>query len=267
MVPLAASVTLFGITMEPITISLISFGFIFAGAISGYFFGQLLPEHHMSADSKDAVKMGWGIVATMSALVLSLLVASAKNTFDVVNAESTEASAQLIVLNHTLLDYGPDADALRTELRSVVVAAIKRDWPEIQLDSPVPAAPQHSNGMEAFDDDLSKLTPATDDQRTLLTKAKQLSGDLCMERWLIIEQSKNSLPPALMIALVFWLTLLFLGLGLYAPRNKTVLAMLILCSLSVSVAIFLIVDMSHPLRGLICVSSDSMLHVLEQLRQ
>src|SRR5476651_1696373 len=94
------SVTIFGIQMEPLTISLISFAFIFSGALSGFYCGHRLPEHHLSSESKDAVKMGWGIVATMSALVLSLLVASAKNTFDTVNSESTQDSAKLIVLNH-----------------------------------------------------------------------------------------------------------------------------------------------------------------------
>ncbi|MCE0521583.1 MAG: DUF4239 domain-containing protein [Methylacidiphilales bacterium] len=265
--PLLASVALFGISMEPLTISLISFASILGGALFGFFFARVLPEHHLGPDSKDAVKMGWGIVATMSALVLSLLVASAKNTFDTVNSESTETSAKLIMLNHTLVEYGSDADAVRNDLRTAVASAIRRDWSENPIDTSIPAAAQHSNVMQGFNDELNQLVPKNDDQRALLAKARQLTGDLCLERWLIIEQSKNSLPPALIIALVFWLTILFLGLGLFSPNNKTVLMMLVLCSLSVSVAIFLINDMSHPLRGLISVSSASMLDVWNHLNQ
>ena len=268
--PVVASVELFGIQMDPLTISLISFCCIFGGAISGYVCARHLPEHHLNHDSRDAVKMGWGIVATMSALVLSLLVASAKNTFDTVNSESTEASAKLIMLNHTLVRYGPDADAAREDLRRLVASVIKRDWPEETITEtvPTPAAPQHSNLMEGFNDTLAtKLKPSTEEQKELLAEAHKLTTELALARWLIIEQSKNSLPPALIIALVFWLSILFLGLGLFSPKNKTVLAMLVLSSVSVSVAIFLINDMSHPMRGIISVSSASMLDVWDHVNQ
>ncbi len=212
--------------------------------------------------------MGWGIVATMSALVLGLLVASAKNTFDTVSSESTDASAKIIMLNHILVQYGSDADAERHDLRTDVASVIKRDWPDTTISDAAPAAPQHSNVIQDFSDSLGKkLIPQTDQQRALLAKAQKLSDELSLERWLIIEQSRNSLPPPLIIALVFWLTILFLGLGLCSPHNKTVLAMLFLCSLSVSVAIFLINDMSHPMRGLIFVSSDSMLDVWSHLNE
>jgi hypothetical protein len=78
---------------------------------------------------------------------------------------------------------------------------IKRDWDDAPIDSPVPAAPQHSNVMQGFNDELTKLIPKTDSQRTLLAKAQGITSELCMDRWLIIEQSKNSLPPALLVAL------------------------------------------------------------------
>ena len=253
--------------MEPVTLSLISFGCIFGGAIGGFICARHLPEHHLSPDSKDAVKMGWGIVATMSALVLSLLVASAKNTFDTVNAGSTQTAAKLIVLNHKLVEYGPDARAARDDLRAVVASAIKRDWPDTPIAPTVAAAPENSNVMQDFSDRLMTLTPKDDAHRVILNEAQQITVELSLERWLIIEQSRSSLPPALIIALVFWLTLLFLGLGLFSPHNKTVLMMLILCSVSVSVAIYLISDLSHPLKGLITISSDAMLDVWSHLNQ
>jgi hypothetical protein len=253
--------------MEPIQISLISFAFIIAGALFGFYLSSILPETHLSHDSKEAVKMGWGIIATMSALVLSLLVASAKNTFDVVNSETTETAAQIIVLNHALLQYGPDADPIRNDLKTKVAASIKRDWPDDAIDSSVPAAPQHSNLMEGMHDEVSKLKPTTDEQRELKSQAEAASETLSKGRWLIIEQSRISLPTALFFALVFWLTLLFFGLGLFSPHNKTVLMMLILCSLSVSIAIFLINDLSHPLRGVIEISSVPMLDAFAHINQ
>ncbi len=254
--------------MDPLAISLISFVCIFAGALSGYYLGNLLPDHHLSSESRDSVKMGWGIIATMSALVLSLLVASAKNTFDTVGNESIESAAKIIVLDQSLREYGPQADEVRSDLRTLVASVIKRDWPEVNIDSPVPAAAQHSNLMQAFHDEIrAKLKPTTDDQRESFSQADHTSRELALERWLVIEQSKVALPFPLFGALVFWLSMLFIGLGLLAPRNRTVLMMLVLCAVSVSIAIFLINDMSHPLKGLITVSSAPMLDVWVHINQ
>jgi hypothetical protein len=251
--------------MGPATISLISFVFILGGALFGFYLGSVLPEDHLSHESREAVKMGWGIIATMSALVLSLLVASAKNTFDVVNVEYTDAAVKLIVLNHILAEYGVEADGVHSHLLSAVAAGIKRDFPEEKISSTVPAAAQHSNLMERIHDEVRKLIPATDEQRKLLSQAEQVSDDLSINRWRIIEQSRTYLPNGLFVALVFWLAILFVGLGLFAPRNPTVLLMLVLCSLSVSIAIYLINDLSHPLRGIIQVSSAPILDAFNQM--
>jgi hypothetical protein len=253
--------------MNPLIISLITFCFITFGTLAGYYLSRLLPEDHLSAESKDTIKMTWGIIATMSALVLGLLVASAKNAFDTVNNERTDTAVKYIVLSHVLHQYGPDADAAREDLRRLVASAIKRDWPNETLDGNVAAAPDNSNLMEGFQDRLSQLVPVTDKQRALLERAQQLSGELSTARWLIIEQSTTNLPEALYIALVFWLTVLFMGLGLFAPHNKTTLTTSILGGFCVSVAIFLINDMSHPLDGFIIVSSASMHDVWSHLNQ
>ena len=247
--------------MDPLTISLISFGCILASAVTGFVLARFLPEHHLNSESRDAVKMGWGIVATMSALVLGLLVASAKNTYDTANTESTETAAKLVVLNHKLVQFGPDADGVRSSLRSAIASAIKRDYPDVNLEADVPAAAENANVMEGFSDRLITLTPKTDAQQVILAQAKQLTIELNLARWLLIEQSKNPLPLTLIVAVVFWLSILFLGLGLFCPNNHTVLIMLILCSVSVSVAIFLVNDMSHPFKGLITVSPGAMLDV------
>jgi hypothetical protein len=102
--------------VNPLTISLISFVFILGGALFGFYLGSVLPNDHLSHESRDAVKMGWGIIATMSALVLGLFVASAKNTFDVVNVGYTDRAVKFIVLNHILAEYGVQADGVRSHL-------------------------------------------------------------------------------------------------------------------------------------------------------
>ena len=253
------------VAMDPLTISLISFVFILGGMLLGFFISKRLPEHHLTSDSKDGVKMTWGIIATMTALVLGLLVASAKNTFDTVNNERTEAAAKLIILNHLLIRYGPDADGLRQDLRRDVASGIKRDWPDEKFDVDVPPAPENSNLIDAFQDKLDHLTPTTDLQRGILAQAQKICGELALGRWLVIEQTTIQLPNVLLITVVFWLSLLFMGLGLIAPRNKTTLISSALGVFSVSLAIYIINDMSHPLQGLITVSSTSMHDVWARL--
>ena len=112
-----------------------------------------------------------------------------------------------------------------------------------------------------------ELTPATDAQRQMLAQALQLTGDLLQFRWLLIEQAQNALPKPLLIVLLFWLTMLHTSFGLFAPRNATVIIALLACALSVSAAIFLILEMSHPMSGFIKVSSAPMLKALEHLEQ
>ncbi len=253
--------------MSPLSISLISFAFIFGGTLSGSYLARLLPDHHLSSDSKDAVKMTWGVLATMSALVLGLLVASAKNSFDTVNNEVVEVAAKILVLNHILVLYGPQADAARNELRQAVAAAMKRDWPDDAISTATSTTAEKGNGMEPVRDKLDKLSPATDAQRALLSQAEQISGDLMLARWLVLEESRTLLPTVLFVPLVGWLTLLFTGIGLLAPRNKTVLASSLIGSLSLAVAIFLINDLSHPLSGVVTVSSAPMRDALEYLSQ
>lgn len=211
--------------------------------------------------------MAWGIVATMAALVLSLLVASAKNTFDTINNETTGIGAKIMVLDHDLARYGPETKATREELRQVVAARMQKIWPGDATTGPASAELEQGNGMEGVEDQISKLVPQTDDQRALLAQAKQICGDLLMARWLIIEQSHAGLPNILLVVLVLWLTLLFFGIGLLAPRNKTVLVALFLCNLSFSTAIFLIDEMDRPLDGVMKISSAPLSKVLEHLNQ
>ena len=250
--------------MNPLTIGLISFVFILGGTLLGFYLGHRLPQPHVSNDSKETVKMAWGMVATMSALVLSLLVASAKSSFDTVGSENTQAAAKIVMLEHTLLRYGPQTDGVRRVLRQSVLSTMESDADKEEV-TETPAALDKANGLEQVEEALSQLTPATDDQRALLAHAKAITDELFQARVLVIEQSHTFLPNVLLFALILWLTLLFLGISLFAPRNKTVLVTLLLCCFSLSFAIFLINDLNHPLHGIITVSKYPMREALDYL--
>jgi membrane-bound ClpP family serine protease len=126
---------------------------------------------------------------------------------------------------------------------------------------------ERANGMEVVQAKLRELTPVTDAQRQLLAQAQQISGELLQFRWLLIEQTQNALPMPFLVMVLFWLTMLHMSFGLFAPRNAMVIVVLFLCALSVSGAIFLILEMNHPLSGTIKVSGAPMLKALQHLGQ
>jgi len=253
--------------MSSQTIFLISAGCIFGGALVGMLLHGLLPEPHLRDASKDTVKVGAGMIATLSALVLGLLVGSAKNTFDTAEAEMTQGSAKIILLDRLLADYGPETKAAREQLRRTVATQIEDLWPEEKTGVSGLAAFERTNGLEAVQMTLLKVMPTTDAQRQLFAAAQQICGDLRQTRWLLVEQSQSPIPIPFLVVLLFWLTVLHVSFGMLAPRNATVVAVLLICALSVSGAIFMVLEMSHPLDGIIKVSSAPMRKALEHLGQ
>ncbi len=207
------------------------------------------------------------MIATLSALVLGLLVGSAKNTFDTAEAEMTQGSAKIILLDRLLADYGPETKAAREQLRRTVATQIGDLWPEEKTGALGLAAFERTNGLEAVQMTLLKVMPTTDAQRQLFAAAQQICGDLRQTRWLLVEQTQSPIPIPFLVVLLFWLTVLHVSFGMLAPRNATVVAVLLICALSVSGAIFMILEMSHPLDGIIKVSSAPMRKALEHLGQ
>ena len=253
--------------LSSLTIGLISAACIFGGALLGLLLQGLLPQHHLRDNSKDTVKVVAGTIATLSALVLGLLVGSAKSSLDVTNTAIVQNGAKIILLDRVLAAYGPETKDLRQQLRRAVAAGIETFWPEEKTAGSGMPTFEKANAMEKIQEKLRDLKPATDAQRQLLSQAEQISNDMLQARWLLIEQAQSSLPLPFLIVLLFWLTMLHLSFGLFASRNATVITVLLISALSVSGAIFIILEMNHPLRGMIKVSSAPMRKALEHLGQ
>jgi hypothetical protein len=249
--------------MSAILIGLIAFVCVLGGTAIGLLLRKKLPEHHLTGDSRDAVKMGSGLIATLCALVLGLLISSAKNSFDDMNHAIAQSAAKNILLDRTLAHYGPEAQPIREMLRSLVISRIKMIWPEHETTTDGIATFEKSNAAEMIMDKLRELKPQNDSQRAFQSEALQLSKEILQNRWMIIEQSQISLPTAFLAVLLFWLTILFGSIGLFAPANKTVLAVLVVCALSVGGAIFLIEEMNNPLTGVVKVSSAPLVKAVE----
>ena len=250
-----------------LALSLISAGCIFGGVLLGLLLRQLLPDQHLQKESKATIKLGAGMVATVSALVLGLLVASAKDTFDTTEEEITQRAAKIIFLDHLLADYGPETSATREQLRRTVATSIEMIWPSGKISASGLSAYERMSGMHDTQMTLLKVTPTTEAQRQLYATAQQILTDLRQSRWVLIQRAQHAIPIPFLVVLLFWLTMLHVSFGLFAPRNGTVITVLFISALSVSGAIFIVLDMTHPLQGVIKVSSEPMRKALEHLGQ
>jgi hypothetical protein len=253
--------------MTSLEIAGITFACIFGGALLGMFLRTVLPEHHLSPDSKDVVKVGMGLIATMAALVLGLLTGSAKGTFDTQDAELKHMAANVILLDRTLAHYGPETKSIRDQIRRAIEYKLAATWPEDGSATRVDTS-ETTPAVEGIEDAIRALSPQNDVQRALQSRALQISGDLMQTRWLMFgQQAGNSIQTPLLVVLVFWLAALFASFGLFAPRNATVIAVLCASALSVSGAILLILEMNQPFQGLVKVSSAPLRYTLAHLGQ
>ena len=222
----------------------------------------ILPGDQLRDETKDVVKLGMGLVGTMAALVLGLLIASAKGSFDTQSNELTDMASRIVLLDRVLAHYGPEANGARDALRGSVERAL--EWASVRrvMDSPEFEANNHG---ELLYDRIQGLSPKDDAQRSMQSQALNIVMSMGQLRWLMAEQRTNSISVSMLVVLVFWLTIIFISFGLYAPRNATVVVTLFVSAISVSGAIFLILEMYSPYEGLIQVSTAPLRAALSHL--
>ena len=247
--------------MSEMAISWVVFGVTFGSALLGMAIHALLPEHHLKQDSRDVVKMSRGLLGTIAALVLGLLIASAKTSFDTQRNGLAQLSAHLILLDRILVRYGPEAEEIREELRQSVVAMFTRLCTE-NRDQADQVRPTTKSG---FYEGIQALEPHTESQRGFKAAALKTGIDVGEKHWLLFAQKGSTIPVPFLVILVFWLALLFASFSLFAQPNATVVLALLFCALSVAGAIFLILELDRPFNGFIMLPSDPMRHALEQL--
>ena len=249
--------------MSPMAIGWIVFALVFGSALLAMFVHSALPEHHLTADSKDVVKLGIALIATMSALVLGLLIASAKTAFDTRSNQLVQVSADIIQLDRALARYGPETKEARSLLERSVAATLERFWPA-EGARPIAVDPKASP-VEGLYDKIEELSPQSEAQRALRSQAETMALDMGRTRLLLFEHLGSSIPVPFLVVLVFWLCIIFASFGLFAPRNATVIAVLCVCALSVSGAIFLILELDRSFEGLLKVSGAPLRAALAQL--
>ena len=239
--------------MSSLAIALVILACVFGGALLGLVLRDALPEHHLNPDSRDAVKLATGLIATIAALVLSLLISSAKSSFDRVNNEIIDNAAKVITLDRVLANYGPEARPLRESLKQRYTTQIERLTSGNPQEVDKLASPEATIEFEHAMAGLGQLAPHNETQAALKARALQIVSELGSTRALLILHKDGTIPMALLVVLTTWLTVIFSAFGLLAPRNHTVVAALFVGALSAAGAVFLILELDRPFYGLVSV--------------
>ncbi len=253
--------------MIPSEIALIVFACVFGGALFGMFLHVLLPKHHLSESTKDVIKLGMGLIATMTALVLGLMIASAKSSYDTQDEAVKHTAAKILLLDRMLSSYGSETKDARDLLREILASRLEAIWPENRSQHAKLDAPEVVFATRGIEARILRLSPQNDAQRWLQSQALRIGRDIMETRWLVLGSRGSSIPVPFLVVVVFWLTIIFGSFGLFAPRNATVVAVLFLCALSVAGSIFLILEMDVPFEGVMKISSAPLRYALSHLGQ
>jgi hypothetical protein len=251
--------------MSSLAISGIIFACVFGGTLLGMLLRAVLPEQHLSSESKDVVKLGMGLIGTMTALVLGLMIASAKSSFDTQRSGVAQLAGNVILIDRALAHYGPEAKEVREALRASLADMLARTWPS-ESGLPQPAGQSGTEGKYEFLIHKIRDLPAkTDAQQAFHAQALSTIMDTAKLRWTLFSQKGSSIPLPFLVVVAAWLVLLFASFSLFAPPNPTVIVTLLISALAVSSAILLILELDRPYAGLIQISSAPIRNALEML--
>jgi hypothetical protein len=249
--------------MSPAVLSCLIFALTLGGIVLGALLRSTLPQHHLSKESQDVVRLGVGLIATIAALVLGLLIAAAKGSFDTRSGQVKQITADVILIDALLEQYGPEALPIRSEMRKVIGPFADRLWHEKPAAAAAPFA--MNAATESVYVAIQALSPRNDLQRSLQSRAAQVSTDLAQTRLLLFAESDSAIPAPFIAILAFWLIIIFASFSLFAALNVTVFTFLSLFALSASCAIFLILELSEPFTGLLMIPSAPLRNALGAL--
>src|SRR5579872_169695 len=251
--------------MNPLLTSLAAFACIFGGTFLGIFIRNKLPDRHLSGDTKDIVRQGTTLIATLASLVLGLLIASASGKYETQSSQIKQLTANVVLLDNTLELYGQESLPLRTMLRQDTGIVVDRIWaenrPGFGKTRPFKASAQ---GLSLYSE-LFKLAPKTDEQRFLQARANDTLIEIGKERLLLFTSAGGTIPIPFLIVLVGWLALIFASISLFAESNARTIAILCIFSFAASAAIFLILELSQPFTGLMMISDEPLRNALGPL--
>jgi hypothetical protein len=251
------------LAVTALTVALVTFALVFGGAWLGMYFRVVLSEDHLREDVRDVIKLSAGLIGTMAALVLGLLIASAKGSYDLKSSQIRQITANIIQIDLDLERYGPDAQNLRTMLRSAIPPLIDQIWNEGERArfSPFTASVE----AQEFEKRFQQLRPNNDPQRAIQSQLVSAIASLSQARLSLFTQSNDAIPAPFLVILILWLAVIFTSFGLFVRPNRIAIVTFFIGGLSVASAIFLILEMGRPFTGLMQISSEAPRHAVAPL--
>jgi hypothetical protein len=238
--------------MKSILVSVTVFVAVFSGALAGMGLRRILPQNELGTDAKEVIRLAVGLLVTMTALVLGMLVSSANASYQDRKNELAEMASDFVVVDRLLVSHGPETKAMRADLRALAQSSLDRVWPnESSQESQL--RPRDDNG-HVFYDQLQLLVPKDDMQVAAKAGATTAAIGLRHTYWLMFLGSEESSLSFPLLLVVTWLTAIFISFGLFAPHNHTVFVTLIVCAMAVSAAIFIIMALYSPFSGVMKIS-------------
>lgn len=238
---------------------------LFGGGLLGLLIGKVVPDKYHDESTKKIVQNAMGIVSLLAALVLGLMVATAKNKFDTISKQTEEFAASLMLLDRELVNYGPGADGARTLLRIYTATKIVETWPLTDIPKPKRDAPPAWQLLENLQQDIRALNPQTESQRSAATNASGIAAELNKTSWLQRAEEIDHIQEPFVWVVIAWFAILFVSTGLYAPRNGLVIAALLMGALSIAAAVGMVADLDAPYEGVLVVSPEPIQEALDRM--
>jgi len=254
-----------GNPLSALAIAATAFFCAIGAALIGALLRARLPTHHFEPESKDVLKLVMGLIATLSALVLGLLIASAQSSYNSQVEALEKMGANVVEMDRFLALYGPETADARDLERQSVVQLHARVWSTGGMSREAISTSRGPTPVYKLYRDLASLEPKNEAQRFALNRAMELGDEIGLTRMLMYEQAGTMISPPFLVILIFWISALFLGFGLLARFNATLVVVLFVGALSVSGAILLILELHNPYRGLIQLSDAPIREALAQL--
>jgi hypothetical protein len=244
----------------------LTFACLLAGAGVGMVLRKRLPADHLSRESIDVIKLAVGVMATLVALVLSLLVSSANTFRGTVAAEYKQALAGIAQLDQCLKTYGPEARAIRIHVRDVVGRSFQQYWQHEDFGSRQAAEAATLQSMVDVQRQILSLEPRDAAQKWFQSQAVQLSQDVMrVSQLLANDQSTSDLPMPVLIVVLACSAVMFAIFSLFTPPNGTVIAAFVAAALTIAAAMFLIIELNSPFSGVLELSGGPARAVYDSL--
>ncbi len=252
--------------MSPFEMAMFIASLIFGACLVGNIVAPLLSETHLSAQALVIIKDARSIITGLTALTLGLLIATANSSFEEKSKEVKVEATNAILVDRLLRDYGPQADRAREELRIAVQNEVDRmnEARQPGVDAKQIFGSVRSGNIRS---EILKLSPHDDRETWLKTTALAAAQEFVTSRWRIYHEMNSSIKWPLVYVAVFWITAIFFSLGVETPRNIFPISGMLVASIAMAGAMYLMFEMDMPFQGFITVSAAPLESAVQQIER